>query len=386
MNIRLIPVVGILILSPLLSHGQELFPVRDKGEARDRHYDVLHYRIVVSFDEPKRTVHGTVTTTLIPFQTAFDSLIFDAEEMTIHTVFLRSGARLPFTQNLRTVSIVLDRPYTLRDTITVSVEYSCTPRKGLYFVQPDSGYPAKPRQIWTQGEDMDNHFWFPCYDFPNDKATSEVIATVSRDLTVLSNGKLISVREDAKAGTKTFHWREGKPHASYLIMLAIGNYAVLRDKAGTVPLEYYVYPDRVEDARVCFRETAAMIRFFNEKIGFVYPWEKYAQVLIHEFVVGGMENTSATSLADNATVFDARARTDQSPTSLIAHELAHQWWGDVVTCKDWRHLWLNESFASYFDPLYHEATVGGDHFAFTMYEAQKIRHQHRQNSRTCKPS
>lgn len=363
--------VWILTMVPAIVQAQELFPVRDRGEARDRFYDVLHYRIAVSFDEPRRAVQGTVTTTLVPFQPACRTLVFDAEEMTIQRVHLGSGMSLPFVQDSTTVSIILDRSYSMRDTITVSLDYACTPRKGLYFVQPDSAYPGKPRQIWSQGEDMDNHFWFPCYDFPNDKATSELLATVPRDLTVLSNGALISVREDAKAGTKTFHWKEQKPHASYLIMVAVGSYAIVRDKAGSLPLEYYVYPDRVEDARICFRETAAMIRFFNETIGFPYPWEKYAQVVICDFMVGGMENTSATSLADNATLFDARARTDHSPTSLIAHELAHQWWGDVVTCKDWRHLWLNESFASYFDPLYHETTLGRDHFDFTMYEAQK---------------
>ncbi|MBP1691200.1 MAG: pepN [Bacteroidetes bacterium] len=361
-----------LLLSSFPLQAQELFPVRDRGEARDRSYDVLHYRIEVSFDEPRRSVSGKVTTTLVPFQPDFRTLVFDAEEMQIQKVTSRSGASLPFVQGTSTVTITLDRAYSMRDTVEVTAVYSCTPRKGLYFVQPDSGYPDKPRQIWTQGEDMDNHFWFPCYDFPNDKTTSEVIATVSRDLTVLSNGSLVRVREDKKAQTRTFHWRQRKPHSSYLIMLAIGKYAVLRDKAGDLPLEFYVYPQRVDDARICFRETADMIRFFNEKIGFAYPWEKYAQVLIHEFVVGGMENTSATSLADDATVFDARARIDHSPTSLIAHELAHQWWGDVVTCKDWRHLWLNEGFASYFDPLYHEATLGRDAFDVMMYEAQKV--------------
>ena len=219
------------------------FPCAADPEARDGHYDVLHYNIAVSFDEPRRTVHGTVTTTLVPFQTAFRTLEFDAEEMTIHAVSLRPGVRLPFVQTPATVSITLDRTYSLRDTITVSLEYSCTPRKGLYFVQPDSGYPDKSRQIWTQGEDMDNHFWFPCYDFPNDRATSEVVATVAGDQTALSNGKLQSVREDRKAGTRTFHWKQGKPHASYLITLVVGNFTVLRDSAGTVPLEYYVYPE-----------------------------------------------------------------------------------------------------------------------------------------------
>jgi aminopeptidase N len=354
----------------LTALAQSVFPVRDDGEARNKTYDVLHYRIEVSFDEPQKMVIGKVTTTLVPYLPAFDVINFDAEQMQIRRVQLR-GKDLKFTEAPKNLLIHLDRTYSFRDTITVSVEYTCTPTKGIYFVQPDSGYPDKPRQIWTQGEDMDNHFWFPCYDFPNDKATSEILVTVRSSYVALSNGALLSAKKNAKAGTTTYHWRESKPHAAYLIMLAIGDYAVLTDKSGNLPLEYYVYPRHVEDAKICFEKTPDMIRFFSRKIGFPYPWEKYAQVLIKDFVAGGMENTSATSLMDDITVFDARARLDHSPVSLIAHELAHQWWGDVVTCKDWRHLWLNESFASYFDPLYHEYLLGRDEFDYQMYNDQQ---------------
>jgi aminopeptidase N len=295
---------------------------------------------------------------------------FDAEQMEIHRVTL-NGRDLRFEVRPATVAITLDRPYSSRDTLSVAIDYSCRPTRGLYFVQPDSGYPDKPRQIWSQGEDMDNHFWFPCYDFPNDKATTEMIVTLPANYTALSNGALVGVTENKNEKTKTFHWKENTPHVSYLVMLAAGEYTVLHDRVGNLSLEYYVYPHHVDDAHICFSETPRMIRFFNEKIGFTYPWEKYAQVLIRDFVVGGMENTSATSLADGATVYDARARLDNSPVSLIAHELSHQWWGDVVTCKDWRHLWLNESFASYFDPLYFEYSVGRDEFDYQMYNAQQ---------------
>jgi aminopeptidase N len=137
----------------------------------------------------------------------------------------------------------------------VSIEYSCVPQKGLYFIQPDSAYPDKPWQIWSQGEDMDNHFWFPCWDFPNDKATSEVIGTVKSAYIFLSNGKLVNIKEDKKAGTKTFYWKEEKPHASYLIMMAAGNYAILNDQADGIPLQYYVYKNQVEDAKVCLSHT-----------------------------------------------------------------------------------------------------------------------------------
>lgn len=361
--------LALCIATPLVA--QELFPVRDGGEPADRQYDVLHYRIAVTIDEPARSVHGTVTTTLIPFPPDLRTLTFDAEEMTVHRATLGKNTPLKFTQQEKTITLDLDRAYGHRDTLRVSIEYSCTPRKGLYFIQPDSAYPQRPRQIWSQGEDMDNHFWFPCHDFPDDRATSEMLITVPRELTALSNGALVDVKEDAKAKTKTFHWKESVPCVSYLIMLAAGEYSIIKDKAGSVPLLYYVYPGQEADAKVCFRETPAILKFFADKIGFPYVWEKYAQVLIHEFIVGGMENASATSLADDATVFDARARIDENPSSLIAHEFSHQWWGDVVTCRDWRHLWLNESFASYFDLLYHEATRGQDHFAMSVFESQR---------------
>jgi aminopeptidase N len=361
-----------LLVLTSFAHGiaQSVFSVRDQGEARDRVFDVLHYTIDVKIDDVQKEVAGRVTTTLVPFLAECRSIELDAEQMEIHRVTSR-GRDLSYDVRSKTLAIHLDRLYSFHDTLNISVEYSCKPTRGLYFVQPDSGYPTKPWQVWSQGEDMDNHFWFPCYDFPNDKATTEVIATVKSKYTVLSNGKLVGVKEDKRSGTKTFHWKENKPHVSYLVMLAIGEYAVLRDKAGSVPLEYYVYPTHIQDASVCFSKTPDMVKFFTERIGFPYAWEKYAQVLIKDFVVGGMENSSATSLADEATVYDARARVDESPTSLIAHELAHQWWGDVVTCKDWRHLWLNESFATYFDPLYHEHLLGRDEFDYRMYNNQQ---------------
>ncbi len=358
-----------LLLATFAGRAQSVFPVRDEGETRSRSYHVLHYKIEVSFDEANKKVFGKVTTTLVPFLPEMSTVEFDAESLRISRVTM-NGKALTFDVEPKVLAIRLDRSVSFRDTLTVSIEYSCTPKKGLYFIQPDSAYPDKPWQIWTQGEDMDNHFWFPCYDFPNDKATSEVIATVRSSYTVLSNGKLVSVKEDKKKGTKTFQWSESKPHSSYLIMMAAGDYAILHDRAGKLPVEYYVYHKDSADAWQCLRETPAMIRFYDEKIGFPYAWEKYAQIQIADFMYGGMENTSATTMADQALVYDARQRVDGVPTGLIAHELAHQWWGDVVTCKDWRHIWLNESFASYFDPLFTEFSKGRDEFDYEMYNSQ----------------
>jgi aminopeptidase N len=367
---RIITSLCILAL-PLLSRAQSVFPVRDEGEARNRTFHVVHYKIEVSFDEQKKMVNGKAAITLVPFLSEFKNVELDAEQLDIHSVTVGADKPVRYEVEPKMLVVHLDKPYSYGDTITVSIEYSCTPKKGLYFTQPDSGYPDKHWQIWSQGEDMDNHFWFPCYDFPNDKATSEMIATVRKGYTVVSNGELVSVKENKKDSTKTFHWRENKPHSSYLITIAAGDYTILHDRAGKLPLQYYVFREDTADARMCFRQTPDMIKFFNEKIGYSYAWEKYAQILITDFIEGGMENTSATSLLDWATVYDARERLDNSPTGLIAHELAHQWWGDVVTCKDWRHLWLNESFASYFDPLYHEYWLGKDEFQLMMFNNQQ---------------
>ena len=213
-------------------------------------------------------------------------LIVD-DELNIRRVTAR-GRSLSFTVEPKTLSIGLDRAYSPGDTVVLAIDYSCTPKRGLYFTQPDSGASRKPWIIWTQGEDMDNHFWFPCYDFPNDKSTSEVTGTVRASYVFVSNGRLVSVKEDRARGTRTWHWSQDLPHSSYLIMLAAGNYAVLHDRAGTVPLDYYVYPGQEENARACFAETPAIMKFFTEKIATPFPWAKYAQIELTDFMYGGL--------------------------------------------------------------------------------------------------
>jgi len=340
------------------------------GEARNKSYDVLHYKIELSFDESKKMVIGKTTTTFVPYLAVLNSIEFDAENMSFTSVSMKKKT-LAFDSLAKTIRIILDKNYSYKDTLTVTMEYSCIPKRGVYFIQPDSGYPDKPWQVWSQGEDMDNHHWFPCWDFPNDRATSEIIATVKSKYEFLSNGKLISTKENKKTGTKTFHWVQNKSHSSYLVMFAMGEYAIFKENVDGVPLEYYVYKNHIDDAKACYAKTGAIMKFFNEKIGFRYAWDKYAQVIVADFIYGGMENTSATTLMDRITVYNARARVDESAESLIAHEMAHQWWGDVVTCNDWRHLWLNESFASYFDPLYFEHAYGKDEFLHIMQQAQQ---------------
>ena len=359
-----------LLAFACIGSAQDIFSPKDPGETPNRNYDVLHYKIEVKLNDLEKSVDGKVGITFVPLFPALRTAVFDAADMKIKDVKDSKGKSLKFTSTSTHVSIEFDKPRSYKDTVVVTIEYSCTPKQGLTFNNTDGAVPGKRPQIWSQGEETTNHYWFPCYDYPNDKSTSEVIGTVNAKYAFLSNGKLIGVTDNKKDKTKTYHWKETKPHSSYLIMIAAGEYTILRDNLGKLPLEYYVYPDDTSNARASFKYTPAMIKFFNETIGFDYPWEKYAQIILQDHF-GGMENTSATTLSDTWAVTDARGRIDNSSTSLLAHELVHQWWGDLVTCKDFRHMWLNESFASYYDPLFHRMFLGQDEFDYTMYQDQQ---------------
>ena len=353
-------------------HAQTLFD-DNAPHRRQRTYDVIHYKLILGFDEGKKQVTGTTQITLSPLASALDTVILDAVGLDVAAISSSRGAVAGRTQSDSELVIILERPITPLDTITLSIDYSCRPEQGLYFIQPDSSDPNNRRQIWTQGEESENRHWFPCYDFPDDKATSEIIATVRERFTLLSNGRLVAETHDATNGTRTFHWAQSKPHSSYLIMLAAGEYTVLREFGGDIPLLYYVYPERAQEAPLVFSNTARMMEFFQNEIGFPYPWEKFAQIFIDEFMWGGMENTSAVTL-NELYMYDARARIDFSPDGVVAHELAHQWWGDVVTCKDWSHLWLNEGFANYYEAAFRRYHLGEDehlHEAYT--SSQSVR-------------
>ena len=269
-----------------------------------------------------------------------------------------------FTVKGDTLIVTLDKPYGPSDTIDLAIEYSGIPEHGLHFVIPDPAYPEKPLAIWTQGEAEDTRHWLPCYDYPNDRATSEMIITVEKPLFVLSNGALIETKPKDGNAT-TYHWKMDVPHVSYLISLAVADYAIYRDKYGSLPVDYYVAKQVDEStARRFMGKTPRMIAFFADKTGRAYPYNKYATSVMPDFG-GGMENISATTMTDAALKDEIEALEGDSD-GLVAHELAHQWFGDLLTCKDWSHLWLNEGFASYFDPLFTEHDRGEDAFRLEM--------------------
>jgi aminopeptidase N len=332
-----------------------------------RTFDVIHTRGELVLDVDQAEIRGTVTHTLKPLRADFAVLNLDCGEAlnVAKVVAGPKAANCGIERKGEVLTITLDRPYGLDETLDVAITYAGSPRHGLYFVKPDSAHPDRAPAIWTQGEAEETHHWLPCYDYPNDRATSEMIVTVAKPLIVVSNGALLDTRENGD-GTRTFQWKIDVPHVSYLISLAAADFRVYHDKAGPLPVDYYA-PKSYDEATVrrTVGKTPAMIAFFNEKIGVAYPYAKYAQVFVPDFMSGGMENISATTLTESA-LLDAIAARERDADGLVAHELAHQWFGDLLTCRDWSHTWLNEGFASYFAALFAERDKGDDGFRLEM--------------------
>ncbi len=330
---------------------------------RSRTFDAQHYRFEVRFDETKKSVMGTTTLTLAPFASGFRQFTLDAVDMHIASVTV-DGKAQQFKSSRDTLDVLLDREYPALQPITVAIAYECTPKRGLYFVEPSEADPKAPHQVWSQGEMEENRYWLPGYDFPNDKATSEMIATVPASYTVVSNGTLVETR-DAGSGMKTWHWRMDKPHSFYLNSIVACELTEIRDEWAGIPVLYYVYPGREEEGRAAFGKTPKMVEFFSERTGYKYPYEKYSQAVLHDFHFGGMENISATSQTDQA-LQTARQRLDGDVDGLVSHELAHQWFGDLVTAKDWANMWLNESFATFMASVWSEHDKGKDRYLVEM--------------------
>lgn len=362
----------------------EVKPLPTAQWMRGSRYDVQHYKIDVRFDWAKETVAGSVAITLKPIVPKLRRVELDAgATMRFSSVTTGNGTKLKFESKseIEKLYIDLDRDYAMGETVTLVIAYDTAGQQagggllgafgnGLVFIKPTEGEPNLPMQIWSQGETQYNHNWFPCYDFPNDKATSEMIATVGSKYTVVSNGAQIADKDNGD-GTHTVHWRMDQPHASYLISIAVGEFVPVEQKYADIPVVSYVYKKNAEDGRRSVANIADMVKFFSEKTGVKYPYPKYAQTMLAKFG-GGMENISSTHLTET-TVVDARAYLDAGDDNdgLQAHELAHQWFGDLVTCRDWSEIWLNESFATYFDALYVEHHRGRDEYLQEMTGNQR---------------
>ena len=335
--------------------------------APDRPADVKHVKLIITLDFEQETVSGTVYTT---FSTLYDDLktiTFDAVELQIERVMLEDGKELAFNTDAKKLIVTLDRPYYFGEQITFAIEYHAKPRTGLHFIKPAPEDPARPVQAWTFGQPRYHSHWFPCHDASNDRATTEIIATVPAQFMTISNGTLLGVT--ANGATRTHHWRHDVPHATYLISLVVGEFAVIEDHYKHTPVTYYVRPERKDDAHLYMGKTPEMMRFFSEYTGVEYPYNKYAQTVV-ELFTGAMEHTSATTHSF-ALLVDRRASLDIDVVPIVAHELAHQWFGDLLTCRDWSDGWLNEGFATYFEELWEEHDQGTDYFKQSMLGLKK---------------
>jgi aminopeptidase N len=328
---------------------------------RSRDFDFIHYLIRLNIDIGGKAFKGRMTATLRPLRDGLDTVVLDAEDFRVGEVLGEQGEPLAFEEAPGRLSVKLPRAFRHDETFSFTVGYEGRdPKNGLRFYDSSAERPAMvASDSWPYGV----RHWFPCYDYPNDKAESEIIATVAAGNKVVANGRLVSVSEDKAAGSVTYHWLQDKPHSTYLIFLAAAPYTVVEDRLGAVPVNYWVYPQHAPQARRTYGKTPEMIAYFNSLFGYDYPWDKYDQVEVP--FGGGAESTSATAMGERVIV-DERAEIDFPSLGIVSHELAHQWWGDLVTLRTWSEAWINESFATYSDYLYLEHALGPDEGAVNL--------------------
>jgi len=343
-------------------------PLEEGGPhyAPDRAVDLRHIRIDLTPDFKRQTIAATTSLTFMPLARPLEQWTLNAVHLAISQVQSTAPVR-DYDASGKHLAITFERPIPVGRETTVTIRYTAQPRRGLYFRTPEMGYPAADTHLWTQGETHEAPHWFPCFDYPNERASSEVICHVPAGMTVLSNGHLVSEKVDAATGQKTVHWRQDKPHASYLIALVAGYFAKVEARHRDIPLAFYTQPTLGKYAGNSFRDTARIMVFYEHEIGIPFPWDKYDQVTVRDFVAGGMENTSLTILT-HRTIFTKATENIRDSRQLDAHEMAHQWFGDYVTCKDWSQLWLNEGFATYYAHLYEGHRFGRDALLYGLYQ------------------
>jgi len=329
----------------------------------DRRYHLRHVRLELTFDLRRHTVEGTATNVLSPLLPGLGEVVFHAAGLRIaHVRLSGAGGDLPYgtDEAAQTLTVRLPHSFAPEDQIEIAIDYSARPLAGLYFNAPDRFYPDRPWQAFSDGEPELNRYWFPSWDEPDERATTELLATVEHPYQVISNGRLVAVTERPD-GRRTFDWRMEQAHATYLTSVIIGELSRTADSWHGVPIESFVPPKLAGEAARAFAHTADMMDYFSNLTGVPYPYAKYTQTTVDGFMWGGMENISATTETTD-TLRDARAELDADSDDLVSHELAHQWFGDYVTCRTWAHSWLSEGMATYMEALYrqHQAASGGD--------------------------
>lgn len=354
-------------------------------ESPERINDLLHTKLNVSFDWEKKHLLGEATLDFKPYFHAQNSVTIDAKGFDIHQISLvgDNGVKtdLEYKYNDLQITVDLDRFYNRNETYTLYINYTAKPddlvieggdaitdAKGLYFINPD-GSEDKPKQIWTQGETESSSCWFPCIDKPNERCTQEIAITVQEKYTTLSNGILTNSTTNTN-GTRTDLWIQKKEHAPYLFMMAVGEFSITEDKWRDLDVNYYVEPEQEKHAQRIFGKTPEMMEFYSQLLGFDYPWEKYSQVIVRDYVSGAMENTTAV-IHGEFVYSDEREFIDDPNEMIVAHELFHHWFGDWVTCESWPNLPLNEGFATYGEYLWMEGKYSADDAAHYIHSDLK---------------
>ncbi len=327
---------------------------------RPRTYDAEHYILRVSFDRKAKKVIGETTIRFKPLKNDFTVAEFDAVGISFDSVELESGGtRLKFRTVGGNILVTLDKAYKTTDTITIKFKHSSIPRKGVYFVddEVENGKVIHSEQIWTQGEADEARHWFPSFDFPSDKATFEEFITANEGETVVGNGEPLEEVTNAD-GSITHHFRMNIPTPTYLVSFVVGKYARVADKYRDIPLGFYIYPGAEAVAQKAYGNTKEMIRVYESLTGVNFAFNKYDQTVVAGFTFGGMENVTATTMADTEIFAVTNDLLAAGVGDLVSHELAHSWFGDLVTCKNWAELWLNEGFATFMEAAYREQMFG----------------------------
>lgn len=345
--------------------------------------DIIHTSLNVKFDWKKSQLIGEAILTCKPYFYSTKQIKLNAVSFEIFQVALvinKEKKPLKYTYDDKILTIELDKEYTRNEAYTLFIDYKAKPEeiatkgsaaitsdKGLYFINPLQAEKNKPTQVWTQGETQASSCWFPTIDSPNERMTQEIFITVDKKYTTLSNGALETQFENGD-GTRTDQWKMDKPHAPYLAMMAVGEFAVVRDKWRELEVNYLVEPQYAKYANQIFGNTPEMIEFYSKKLGVDFPWQKYSQVVVRDYVSGAMENTTATLHGEYLQQTD-RELLDETNEDVISHELFHQWFGDYVTCESWSNLPLNESFATYGEFLWNEYKYGADEADYKQHES-----------------
>ncbi len=328
-------------------------------------FDVEHYAIELALHPERRAIEGTCRVRLWATEARVEEVVLDLQGLEVRSVVDDRGARLAFEHAGDKLEIRLARPLARDEWCELVVAYGGSPRTGLHWAGVVDGAPT---QAWTQGECDEARGWFPCFDEPRERATHELVVDAPAHWTIVAAGeRLERVESGARARER---WRATFPHPSYLVTLAAGEFASAQGEFGSTPLSFHGPRALADELLPAFEETDEILAYFSELTGVRYPYPKYAQTCVDDFHYGGMENLSATTLTDTA-LFDAKGRVDQPITGLVAHEAAHQWFGDLLTCAEWSEIWLNEGFATYLTLMWTERSRGRDAFLCEMRDTQE---------------